>query len=187
MFKKLSYLALLWCAVMGYSVLTGCCEELVNVCLSSDEIQVVAYDNADSLAVEAGDDFVFGKALMLRMSFTGYRTYCSKPRSVSFINSAYATSCDETYVYKHADTIVHMTIYADKDYDAQHPAGTELNELFYMPKLYVLNSRKDQPYYFDIYALQSPAQRDSFVYTVKLVLADGRNVEASTKRINIIP
>ena len=186
MFKKLSYLALLWCAVMGYSVLTGCCEELVNVCLTSDEVDVVAYNNADSLAVEAGDDFVFGKALMLRVRIGGYTMYCSKPRSASFINTAYATSCGETYVYKHMDTVASVTVYADKDYDAQHPAGTSLNDLFYMPVLESFNARQDQQYY-DLYALRSPAQRDSFVYTVKLVLADGRNVEASTKRINIIP
>lgn len=187
MIKKLSYLVLLWCGVLGYSVLTGCCEQIVNVCLTSDQIQVVAYDNGDSLAVEAGEDFVFGKALMLRMSFTGPRQYCNNPRPASFINSAYATSCGETYIYKHLDTIASITVSADKDYDAQHPAGTALNDLFYIPELNIFNLRQERPYYFDLYALQSPAQRDSFVYTIKLVLTDGRNVEASTKRINIVP
>lgn len=187
MFKKLSYLALLWCALIGYTVLTGCCEEILNVCLTSDKIEVVAYDNSDSLAVEAGDDFVFGKALMLRMSFTGSSRYCSSPRPASFITSAYATSCGKTYVYKHLDTVASIAVYADKDYDAQHPAGTSLNDLFYMPLVESFNARQDRPYYFDLYALQSPAQRDSFVYTIKLVLTDGTNVEASTKRINIVP
>jgi hypothetical protein len=71
---------------------------------------------------------------------------CKKNKPFSFFNTAYATSIPIDYYL--FDTIKSINIISNHDYDAQHPSGTSLNDIFNMPTIDSMN------YYGDFYMPQ---------------------------------
>ncbi len=166
-------------------LVTGCCSERRNYCVTINKTQVVAYNNNDAEPVLANNTGVYGEALMLELNFHRNVAICYNRIDNSFFTSAYATSCKTIEDYNFDDSVTHVTIYANKDYDAQHPAGAELNIYFKMPDVSEFNQGKESTT-FRMYALKAPEQSGEYIYTVRVLLADGRTIEAPTESVNII-
>ncbi len=164
---------------------SGCCTERRNYCVTINQTYVAAYNNNDAEPVPANNSGVYGEALMLELNFHRNVDICYLGSNNTFFNAAYATSCRTSEKYNFHDSVIHVAIYADKDYDAQHPAGAELNEYFKMPDVAEFNQGKENTS-TRMYALKGPEQIGGYVYTVKVLLANGTLIEAATEPVNII-
>ena len=154
-------------------------------CVSINNTTLTAYNNNDSEPVPAMNNDVYGEALVLELRLDNNLAICYQRRINPFINSAYATSCRYDELYRYADSITYVTISADKDYDTQHPAGAELNEYFKMPDVSEFNQGNENTS-TRMYALKGPEQNGVYIYTVKVLLANGTLIEAATEPVNII-
>lgn len=167
-------------------LLQGCCSERETHCISINTTYVVAYNNNGEEPVPAKQTEVYGKALLLELNLDRHVEVCYEGHSKGFFNAAYASKCVPVGDDKYIDSVTHVSIFADKDYDESHPAGTELNDYFKMPDISDYNDGSEATA-FRIYSLKSPQHKGEYTYTIKLVLADGSLIEATTDPINIIP
>lgn len=184
---QVSFVVFLW---LQFSGCCGCGTNDANrrtYCVSINNTSLVAYNNNGSEPVLASaNDEVYGEALVLELNFDNNLALCYQRRNVNpFVNTAYATSCRYNDYYRYGDSIAYVTISADKDYDAQHPAGAELNEYFRMPEMSELNQENEMTSTM-IYAQHAPEQSGLYVYTMTVLLANGTVIESSTEPVNII-
>jgi len=154
-------------------------------CVSVNHTYVIAYNNNGIEPVPARESEVYGAALVLELNFDKNIAVCYKKKSNPYVKEAFAMSCRPFDYYKIADSITHITISADKAYDADHPAGTELNEYFKMPDIEEFNNAYDHTSKM-MYAIKGPDESGTYVYTMKVLLADGTFIEASTEPVNIL-
>lgn len=122
--------------------------------------EITDHTLADSAVVKATD---FGIAVaFMQMSYQ-----CREGSSFSLISTAYAYKPDmDAY---NMDTITSITISSDRDFDAAHPAGASLNDLFTIPDLSVINT--SNAYYqnafgFNLYLNHAPASEQYHRFTV---------------------
>lgn len=128
---------------------------------------------------------MYGEALLLELNLDRHLAVCYKGNKKGFFNTAYASSCKKFTEYRFADSVTYVAISANKEYDKQHPAGAELNEYFKMPDVSEFNQGNEITS-TRMYALKGPEQNGEYVYTVKVLLADGTIIEAATEPVNII-
>lgn len=186
--KKVTLISLLWIVFTVYITLSGCCGcgsvDSKRYCISINNTTLTAYNNADSLPVPAGNAPVAGKALLLKVEIAQNTVLCSRQRSFSPINRAYATSCGYRDTYVELDSVVQVVITSDKVYDAAHPAGSVLNDYFHQEDS---KNHDNDVAIKEFYALRSPYKTGVYTFTVQLLLADGNLIEAKSEPVNIIP
>lgn len=104
---------------------TSCCEELYTYQWS--ELFTTNLDNRDAEPIEATEGrlpaIAYGIGVNMNFEFV-YQQPCFK----GFVNSAYATSCLETYTSN--DTITDIRVFTLSDFDETHLAGKEVSDYF---------------------------------------------------------
>lgn len=104
----------------------------------------------------------------------------------SFVNTAYAcTPPIQNLDFQGA--VKEVQIFADRDYDADHPAGSNIIDVF-EKRDSNLNTAAPSNYkkyqwlhYYDL--VKIPAKRDTFQFTIRYVMNDSRVLQSNTKRI----
>lgn len=187
MFKKALYVfASLFCISLLSSIAQSCCER--KVCASISKIKLIPKDNSGSELIDYKDS-VYAKSLLIYMDADTEEEW-DKPtchsglQFPSLITTANATSC--AYDLK-GEKVVNFDIYADKKYDANHEAGTKLNDLFkivdadqlYAGGRYSSSSVK-------LYLLSNPDDTGTYVFSVKMTLESGKILKAETDPIKLI-
>ncbi|MEZ4886880.1 MAG: DUF5034 domain-containing protein [Chitinophagales bacterium] len=104
---------------------TSCCEELYTYQWS--DLSLTHIDNRGAEPIEASDNRLSAIAYALRVHM-GFDFVYQQPCFKGFINSAYATSCLETYSTN--DTIVGISVFPLSDFDENHLSGTSLEDYF---------------------------------------------------------
>lgn len=187
MFRKIVILLGLGFVLLAGMQLTACCDtakDSKTYCVSINTTYVVAYNNNGIEPVPAKQTEVYGEALILELNFDRNVAVCYQKESNSFFFKAYAM-CRPIDRYRYADSITYVTISADRAYSSQHAAGAELNEFFNMPLVSEFNDGGDFTS-TKIAAIKGPEEAGIYVYTIKVLLADGKLIEASTEPVNII-
>ncbi|NDC41347.1 MAG: DUF5034 domain-containing protein, partial [Chitinophagia bacterium] len=107
-------------------LLHGCRPKNGPRCNKITSIHAVAFNNADSLPVTlAPGATVSSKAFMLRLLVTDTLQYCATT-PLSLLSSAHAEYAPRIWY----DTVDSIGIFADRDFDELHPAGSNLRQLF---------------------------------------------------------
>ncbi len=126
-------------------------------CFKPMRITVTPIDNADSIEHAPYSKGVIAKAFILEYAFSIESYYCSR-NSFGFNNAYAQTSTSKTFK---VDSI-HLA--SDHDFDAQHPAGTDLKDLFFKSTPYTWSGR------FSL--LHAPSDTGTHVFTIKAYTTD---------------
>lgn len=161
---------------------SGCCSDYPN-CISINNIKLEALDYADSIVNYPENNTVRAKDLILRFTINKNVKTCRRSQpALSLMNSAYAFSCGEDNQY--IDSITYFVIYSNIAYDDNHPAGSDLKDLFLVPEPEELNVT-DEVRFKDMYALEAPKDTGTHIFTIGLLLQDGRLLETNTELTHV--
>lgn len=169
-----------------YTTLSGCCgcRNQDSYCVNINGTTFLALNNSDSTSRISKDETVPGLALVLELTISNDIKMCySKPNNY-FGKTAYALTCPGDK-YTHSDSITHVSITADRDFDAAHPEGAELNDLFYRDTELAQTNHNEQSNTFLYYAQKAPEQNGTYVFTATLTFGNGNVVESKTQRVNL--
>ena len=177
---------LLILAVLLYTTLSGCCgcKDSKTYCVNINGTSLTAMNNSDSVARIAVDETVPGLALALELNVSNDIKMCYSKPNVYFGKATYAFKCDNEH-YKHSDSIRHVSIIADRDYDSAHPKGTELNDLFYRSDDVEQHNHEADSRSFLYYAQKAPDQNGTFIFTARLTFDTGHIVESESQPVNL--
>ncbi|MBL7720110.1 MAG: hypothetical protein JNL72_14835 [Flavipsychrobacter sp.] len=130
--------------------------------------------------------------LTLQVYMEGTTMVCSKEDAGSpmadwsLFNKAHAFAAPPACLARQGgDSVVAYNIYADKDYDNQHPAGSSLNDIITtddVPSRPLYGSRM----YLDFLVGKSPAQSgNQYVFTIELTQKDGDKLQIVSPAIKL--
>lgn len=119
---------------------------------------LTVWNNADSTPRLADGDGVRAKALYLKLVSVDTYYICSRPTPAWPINAAYAQNTTGKAPRVQVDS---TTITSDHDFDAAHPAGTDLASLFARDKTY--------GYYYLQYA---PSDTGTHTFAIHFYMSD---------------
>ncbi|MBX2925153.1 MAG: DUF5034 domain-containing protein [Chitinophagaceae bacterium] len=187
------------------------CSDMLVACCDCDDPQLFKYTNA-SLELQHLDNRgqspatdedgialkeAYGIAMTLRCEPTVFKT---APFSL-FLNQSYAFSCRcDAGVQHHAkDSVIAIRIITLEDFDAFHPAGTDISDYF---RLYTWNNfttiadylhkdarvfAYDEPKNIVMNALliNAPAAAGFYRFRVEMDLSDGRSLTKETSTIEL--
>ncbi len=181
---------------------TSCCEELYTYQWS--ELFTTNLDNRGAEPIEATESRLPAIAYGIRVNM-GFDFVYQKPCLKGFLNSAYATSCAETYTPN--DTIRDLRIFALSDFDETHLARMDLSDYFAADKRRSINyysNREDRlaqavPFStfiadlqeknydlftdFDLLLLQEPTLDSVFQFVIEIELASQMVLTDTTESI----
>ncbi len=142
------------------------------------------------------------EAYGIRITVEGETSAYLVPSTWSTLSRSYAFSCrcGAEIQYLPKDSITGLRIITLADFDAQHPAGTEVNDYF---KLYTWNDFVNIPdflkgsakiFYYDepkqiilnALLMQAPEATGEFRFKVEIDLSDGRLFSGETSTITLI-
>ena len=187
------------------------CDMLV-ACCDCGEPQLFRYtnkvlelehlDNRGQSAVVVAGEPALKEAYSIRLTVKGETTAFKTPSFSFFINRSYAFSCgcDPAIQYLPKDSITAIYVITVNDFDAQHPAGTDISAYF---RLYTWNNftsiddylqkdakifSYDEPKQIILNALLMQPPASSGVYRFKIVmdLSDGRRFDKETSTIELL-
>lgn len=158
-------------------------------------------DNSGPQAKALSSDSVPASAFGIRVIVDRQEVQRMARRS-GLIQSAYAFSCDcydERY-YIPADTLVSLEIITGNDFDATHPAGSDISEYFLgfdshsyrtaeeMLELSIWYNEDFEILEFIFLLMNEPDPElgSSHQFTVRLSVSDGRVLEQETDPINLV-
>lgn len=169
------------------------CNKPVDSCGGVEPKQLTYCYNLKGISVELlgssgildSNDYVSGKTLAIKVQMQSEATTCfARPSVNPFISSANACTPPPPLVsYKGA--IKEIIITSNADYDATHPAGTNLNEYFKSSagdndvNSYRFESNVSQPsveYYMD----KSPANTGKHIFTITYRMVNGTEFTATS-------
>ena len=145
------------------------CNLLVNVTLT-------AFDNADSLPHEPKTIGVLASAFCLEYATHDSMYFCGNRHSKFPVNAAYAGTTNNKSV-----TVDSISLFSDNDFDAAHPAGSELVGLFSQKKYANYNSNVSR-----IYLEHLPSDTGTHIFTMKFYLSDSTVMAASTSPVKLL-
>jgi hypothetical protein len=127
-------------------------------------VSLAPFDNADSIPRVLSPDGVLARAFMLEYTLSGTLTYCSGDDDPALMDSIQLTS--------------------DRNFDALHPAGTDLKSLFIVNKK---NNGGDDDLH-TCYLVNAPSDTGTHVFTIKIFMHDSARSTfiASTKPVKLL-
>ena len=179
-------------------VLVSCCNCLEPVIkhYTNKTLTINHLDNSGSAPVIASSDTVRKSAYGIRMNLVRETVVCNHNRTSLFISSAYAFKCDcePPNQILPRDSITALHISTVNDFDATHPAGSDVTEYFYQ---YQKNNYRSIPDYLsrqaevvfdaaqdslvvDFLLMQAPAAAGIYSFEIAVTLSDGRTKNART-------
>lgn len=165
---------------------------LMGGCFSADESPycayfnsgyVVAWNNAGAHPRLANDSGVIAKALKLHLILNDTSFLCVAPNSYFSDGAAYAFKRAYREKFTYIDSI---RITSNNYFDASHPAGTNLMDIFSNVDLNA-GVRRISTDTTVLYLLQSPADTGTHIFTITTYTADTlRNITVSSLPIKLL-
>lgn len=162
-----------------FFLLNGCCPDRGEHCGFYYQASIVAWNNADSTPSIATMP-VPAKALYLDVQLVDTSYLCSTPMLP--VNTAYAFKCSPFVKYEQIDS---FSLTSNHDFDATHPAGTDLADVFKYDTGKDYSTRISIPR--KLYLMHSPTDTGTHVFTIHLFAADPtKNLSASTLPVKLL-
>ncbi len=162
--------------------LNSCPTKQRTICRYYTNATFTPWDNADSMPQPVGSTGVRAKAFYLELMLEDTSYICRKLRHLLPSNASYAFTPP---TYNKTTPIDSFTIKSDADFDAQHPAGSDLKALFSQNDTANIEKRYKKKIKF--YLLRLPASSGTHTFTVKLFARDTtQNVIAATQPIKLL-
>lgn len=113
--------------------LESCCGKTYRYSVMPGELIVQVFDDTDFNSVKTAE--IESDNFVMRFSFPdAVIETMAYHNPFSFGNTAYATSCDDEFIY--VPDVMSVSIVADRDFDENHLAGSELSGLFKAVRYY---------------------------------------------------
>ncbi len=195
-------------------LLAPCLIHLIGSCCScldpvierytNKSLELAVLDNAGPEPVVSADNRIPIKAFGLRLGLNREKTACLfEPQQGWGVTPAlYATSCDCSLAieYQPKDSVETIKITTLSDFDATHPAGSDISGYFkayksgyfseissYIDQYFtVLYGEADFREEVDLLLLTPPAISGQYQFVVRLLLSDGRILEQRTPEITLL-
>lgn len=181
-----------YCVLFLVFCFSGCCgcDDVSTYCVNLNNTTLTAIDNRDSVAYPAGNQPLLVQAFYLQLQIDNQSKICYTRHSGGFFNTAYALTCPQDD-YRLQDSITKAVLTCNLDYAIGYPAGAMLNDLFTLPpkyhnypapEHYDFNTTDESPV-FKLYPQQSPVDTGTYIFNIKLYMADGTVIEANTSPV----
>ena len=188
MFRKTLYSGiLLFCCNVMLSILESCgCKEIPEYCVKVGSLTLTPYDNGglEAKSIENGE--VYGKALKLELLLTGTAEVCYQPKPLSFFSHAYAFTKSKCEFFFRPDSITDYDIYSSNTYNAGHPAGSSLKDLFKSDDVEYLKTFEGDDKKAIFYSLEAPEDTGTHIITVMLIQVNGDTLRANTQPLKLL-
>lgn len=200
MYKKGFLVVLtLFCVNTLLSVFSSCQPETYEqrcippTCLFVDSSSLQLHDELYGDELDGPNYYANATGLRIDLKFFGNSSICYKPerkqKNISLFPTAYALSYAPCPVFLGRDSIVAYNIYSNKDYDASHPAGSTLNELFTSDgfhKVETYNGPESVSVACSFHLDAAPLDTGRHIFTIRLAQADGDTITVYTPEIKLL-
>ena len=184
-------------------VLVSCCNCLEPVIkhYTNKTLTINHLDNSGSAPVIASSDTVRKSAYGIRMNLVRETVVCNHNRTSLFISSAYAFKCDcePPNQILPRDSITALHISTVNDFDATHPANSDVTGYFRVYKDFYFQTISDYvqkarliayndnelQITADLLLMTPPATNTLHRFVVTLTLSDGRVLSRETSEIHL--
>jgi hypothetical protein len=139
-------------------------------------VTLQAFDNADSLPSGPQSSGVLARAFYLEYYVNDSYYYCKNRLGIFPVNAVYAGTTDNKIV-----TVDSVSLFSDHDFDAAHPAGSELVALFSKKKYANYNANA-----YRIYLEHLPSDTGTHTFTMKFYLSDSTVMAASASPVKLL-
>ena len=184
--NKFLFLLALFLSVNSFCIFLNSCSSSKSdiSCGYYTRASLMAMDNRDSIPREPGYDGVHIKTFLLALTLWDTTVGCAIKGFRFSGNAAFATYQDPHGPVK---TFVSVTITSDNDYDATHPAGTDLKDLFNIN----MNNPGDRNFFHpgtnNYYLAYPPDKEGIHVFTINLVTAkNDHNLTATSSPVKLL-
>lgn len=159
-------------------------------------------NNSGQSAIVAPENKVLKEAYGLRIRIGCETTACNRGRTSFFINPAYAFSCgcEAPIQYHPKDSVTGLKVITLNDFDALHPAGSDITARFKMFSGYVFtdlagyleskppvfNAHGVKNIVLDALLMEPAAQTGNHRFRVEVDLSDGRVLETETSMVELL-
>lgn len=172
----------------------SCCD--INTTYNITNFYINNIDNSGPTPIVTTNDTISENAYGIRVSLSTTYTQNTCVQPFVFVSNSYALACKQDYLL--SNKIELFKIFTLNDYDLQHPAGSEVTDLFnglsneYGPfininyKINELNSSLSSlPEYFDIFLITPPTEGQIHVFRVEMQLYSSLSQTLSTNYITL--
>jgi len=187
--KKFFFLVFLLLSVNTAFLLLNSCHSCgPSLCGYYTAPVLLPMDNADSVMRMPSGDGVLAKAFLLVLTLEDTTYKCVKAPAHLPVNAAYA-ECIKSSRLIPIDSIV---LTSDRDFDAWHPAGANLKDLFHIPDSVKTYSgyRKSEYVHLgrnNLFLLHPPSDTGTHTFTIKLFAHDStKNLTATAAPVKLL-
>ena len=178
--KAAALIVLLLTGWLGAALLQSCYKPAQPQCRYYGHLHPAIIDNADSLPHDVVNNAVIAKAMILSVQVDdSFGYYCRRP--FSLIPCANACKPDNSAAPLE-ETVGDVTISSNHNFDAQHAAGSSLNDLFY----YAGTGFPQPENTYRYYLRSAPADTGTHIFTVQFTLTNGRLITASSLPVKLL-
>lgn len=171
--KPLLLLLLPFFIINSAFMLMGGCFSKGTYCKEYNTPSITAWNNADSTPRLADANGVLAEAFYLEIDFNDTVYSCSFVPTNPFITKTYAFK--RAYNYLREEKLDSYSIISNHDFDATHPAGASLRDVF------------SKPQYDRYYLIQKPADTGTHTFSVMLFVKDpDKTLIASTSPVKLL-
>jgi hypothetical protein len=187
---------------VGINLIIGCCECLDSVFFeyTNCSVSLENLDNSEEAIQVSSDNQVPKAAFGLRLKLERKQDMCSKSWEPLFITGAFATTCDcpPEIIFQPLDSVLSVRIKTQSDFDATHPAGSDLSEYFsilsyreFIPLAEYLDDLQNDLYYllpleFDLMLMTAPPLSGDYQFEVEIELSDGRKLSNTSPTVTLL-
>ncbi|PZF71120.1 DUF5034 domain-containing protein [Taibaiella soli] len=197
--KKLLSLSILFAAIWPLSALLNSCNPdncHSRYCTYVSSLDVKIMDNGDSVPHDIVNNELYAKALTMQITVTdGLSTdslwlcphIAMRSPFITTATAIYKKNCDDATGPR--DLLDTFRITSNHDFDAQHPAGTDLQDIFYSSspvKVYTGNPADHQQGLYTYYMRQAPSDTGTHVFTVTMHFTNGKVMSQSTSPVKLL-
>ncbi len=189
--------AALFCINISLSLCSSCSrpdDEVTDCgparCLHFETASIRAYNKTDDSELQ-GSEAILATNLQLNLNLSGTISVCYKPEErsqrYSLFSTAYASQFPPCPPISKGDSVISYSIYSDKDYDASHPAGSNLNDIITTEDIPMHLLYGGQTVYTCRFFVNSvPADTGTHTFTITATQLDGDIVTASSSGIKLL-
>jgi hypothetical protein len=185
-------------------VVVSCCNCLEPVFkhYTNKTLTVSNLDNSGSAPVVATSDTIRKTAYGIRMQLVRETVVCNEKPVSLFIQSAYAfkCGCESPYQILPRDSILSVSIVTLNDFDASHPANSDVTSYFRVYENFYFTIISDYLQHSELIAyndselqitadlllMTPPAIDTQHKFVVNITLSDGRTFTRETSEIHLI-
>jgi hypothetical protein len=186
-------------------LVVSCCDCNIETLIghyTNKDIVLTNIDNSGSEPITTTANSVPKQAYGIRTQLNREKTACLSPSKSIFIQTAYATSCNcpPPNQLLARDSVTAIQIFTLNDFDANHPANSDVSDYFRIFKgssfstisdfiidyNTILYDESELELLFDVLLMTPPILNQKHYFKIKISLSDGRTLEATTTSIDLI-